>query len=86
MRDPIVWRARERIAKNARQRVVDCVARGKMPRANTLKCADCGAPAVHYDQRDYRKPLEVEPVCRGCHSARGPGLPLDGLLQVENLK
>jgi len=35
-------------------------------------CTDCGEAAIGYDHRDYSKPLEVEPVCRRCNSARGP--------------
>lgn len=37
----------------------------------TVPCADCGDVAVHYDHRDYKKPLEVSPVCAICNHARG---------------
>lgn len=34
-------------------------------------CTDCGAVACQYDHRDYARPLDVEPVCRGCNYRRG---------------
>lgn len=37
----------------------------------SIRCVDCGAVATEYDHRDYAKPLEVEPVCRGCNALRG---------------
>ena len=36
---------------------------------------DCGAPARHYDHRDYNKPLEIEPVCVRCNLLRGHAIP-----------
>lgn len=58
---------------------VSCaVYNGDLPKLDgSVSCADCGAPASQYDHRDYKKPLEVEPVCRACNSARGPGLHRD---------
>lgn len=51
---------------------------GDLPRLDgSIPCADCGAPADEYDHRDYKKPMEVDPVCRGCNQARGPGLHRD---------
>lgn len=47
-----------------------------MPPPTACKCADCGEPAYCYDHRDYRKPIDVQPVCRACNQRRGPGLPL----------
>lgn len=38
------------------------------------QCADCASPATEYDHRDYTKPLEVDPVCRGCNVRRGPAI------------
>lgn len=35
------------------------------------ECVDCGGVATEYEHRDYAKPLEVEPVCRGCNLRRG---------------
>lgn len=43
----------------------------------SIACVDCGEPANEYDHRDYMKPLAVEPVCRACNQARGPGLHRD---------
>lgn len=50
--------------------------KGRLPRLskNNVPCVDCGNRAVHYDHRDYAKPLEVEPVCQSCNMKRGRGL------------
>lgn len=40
----------------------------------SIPCVDCGRPAKVYDHRDYSRPLDVEPVCKGCNKKRGPGL------------
>lgn len=53
---------------------------GRLPRPHTLRCADCGAPAIEYEHRDYNKPLAVEPICRSCNLLRGPAKPLAGSL------
>lgn len=51
------------------------VRRGDLPALDgTIPCVDCGAPARHYDHRDYRFALFVQPVCRSCNKLRGPGL------------
>jgi len=51
---------------------------GDLPKLDgSIPCADCGKPAAEYDHRDYKKPLDVEPVCRHCNQARGPGLHRD---------
>lgn len=42
----------------------------------SVPCVDCGKPAEHYDHRDYNKPLDVQPVCRGCNYRRGRAIPL----------
>ena len=47
---------------------------GHLRRAVGLPCVDCAAPAVEYDHRDYSRPLDVVPVCRGCNLRRGPAL------------
>lgn len=36
-----------------------------------VPCVDCGAPALHYDHRDYSRPLDVVPTCRSCNGRRG---------------
>lgn len=65
---------RERVtgATAAHAEVARAVARGLLPRPNTMVCADCGDPAEVYDHRDYAKPLEVEAVCQLCNQRRGP--------------
>lgn len=36
-------------------------------------CVDCGAVATQYEHRDYARPLDVEPICKGCNLKRGRG-------------
>lgn len=61
--------------KAALKAVYDAVRSGKLPRADTLACADCGRRAAHYDHRDYNRPLDVQAVCRSCNAKRGPAIP-----------
>ena len=61
-------------AKRAIQVVSDAKRRGDIPKADTLTCVDCGAPASVYDHRDYSKPMAIKPVCRACNVFRGPAL------------
>lgn len=56
------------------QAVSIAVKDGRLRKASDLVCVDCGAPAAHYDHRDYLKPLDVDPVCVGCNRRRGAGL------------
>jgi hypothetical protein len=60
-------------------RYVDAAVRnGDLPKLDgSILCADCSNPATEYDHRDYKRPLEVDPVCRACNAARGPGLHRD---------
>lgn len=55
--------------------VTRAIKRGELPRADSMKCVDCGTQARDWDHRDYSKPLDVQPVCRSCNKKRGPGLP-----------
>jgi hypothetical protein len=48
---------------------------GRLLPPKNFICVDCGEPAWGYEHRDYRKPLEVEPVCQACNNRRGPALP-----------
>lgn len=48
------------------------------PITQDTKCTDCDKPAREYDHRDYNKPLDVDPVCRGCNLKRGSGIPMSG--------
>lgn len=44
-------------------------------RKEFIFCVDCKKRrAVHWEHRDYNKPLEVEPVCRSCNYKRGQGI------------
>lgn len=57
----------------AKRKVRIAIVAGMLPRASVFDCIDCGEPAKCYDHRDYRKPLDVEPVCVGCNKKRGSG-------------
>lgn len=63
------------LAGEARRIVAKAVRNGELRPATGFDCTDCGKPATEYDHRDYRKPLDVEPVCRSCNLKRGPALP-----------
>jgi hypothetical protein len=63
---------RNDLKNRAHRRVARAVSRGQLAHPTTFKCTDCDIPAFCYDHRDYEKPLEVEPVCRGCNARRGP--------------
>jgi DNA-directed RNA polymerase subunit RPC12/RpoP len=60
--------------KKAMYAVERATARGELPYPQRTTCVDCGARAEHYDHRDYRKPLDVQPVCRSCNFNRGPAV------------
>lgn len=62
-----------RIGQRAVSVVQAQIRKGAMPKlSGSIACVDCGAPAEHYDHRDYSKPLDVAPVCRSCNFKRGP--------------
>jgi len=48
---------------------------GRLKPVKECLCVDCGAPARHYDHRDYNKPTEVDPVCGSCNYKRGGAIP-----------
>lgn len=54
--------------------VAKAIATGALMRPATYKCVDCDKQAQQYDHRDYRKPLDVDPVCRSCNQRRGRAL------------
>jgi hypothetical protein len=64
-----------RAVGDARVKVASAVAearrKGKLKPAKEFVCVDCGKPATDYDHRNYTKPLDVVPVCRGCNLRRG---------------
>ena len=64
------------------QREVKVAMRGAvLPPLN--RCRDCGKPATDYDHRLYAKPLQVDPVCSGCNTKRGPA---DDVAQLARIK
>lgn len=66
---------RYQLTRSAYDAVQYAIRIGRLPRPDTFSCVDCGNPAEEYDHRDYRKKLDVQPVCIKCNAARGPGLP-----------
>ena len=58
-------------AHRAHRMVKAAIKRGVLPPPSELGCADCLNDAQVYDHRDYRKPLDVDPVCRSCNRRRG---------------
>ncbi len=68
----------EQIKMVASNAVNHAVSQGRIPHADTLPCVDCKGRAECYDHRDYRFPLKVDPVCRGCNVRRGPAAPFNG--------
>lgn len=70
-------RKRAPLIARAAQYVTEAQLRGLLPdlRLAAVRCTDCPNTATQWDHRDYRKPLAVEPVCKGCNLRRGPGKP-----------
>ena len=67
----------QRRAKAARA-VARAVRLWILPPAHYWICFDCNKQAECYDHRDYRKPLDVWPVCNVCDAKRGAADPYDG--------
>lgn len=63
--------------------VYAAIREGVLLHPTECKCVDCGAQAHQYDHRDYRRPLDVDPVCRSCNKRRGPAIPLDGSIEAR---
>lgn len=62
----------------AHRYVTVAIYNGDLPKLDgSIPCVDCGAAALEYDHRDYKKPMDVDPVCLACNQARGPGLHRD---------
>lgn len=56
--------------------VYNAVKNGALPNLKNkyVICRDCRkSRAIHYDHRDYNKPLDVTPLCMKCNYKRGPG-------------
>ena len=66
-------RARARDMKHAIRLVSRAIRDGALPPLTSAICG-CGKPALVYEHRDYRRPLDVEPVCKSCNRKRGPAL------------
>lgn len=62
-------------AQFAQGRVAKARREGVLADPRAFPCTDCQGDATEYDHRDYNKPLEVEPVCRGCNVRRGRAIP-----------
>lgn len=58
-------------ARRATSEVTKAIKNGEMDRADAHACADCGKTARDWDHRDYLRPLEVVPLCKGCNIKRG---------------
>lgn len=77
-RDPRSWRCWEcdekvkEFNQKASYTIKQLIKAGQMQKPSDLLCVDCEKPAYDYDHRDYRMPLEVQPVCRKCNQRRGP--------------
>ena len=72
---------RKPLASIAMSKVYLAKKSGELQSPKDFDCLDCGKAAEVYDHRDYRKPLEVDPVCYSCNSLRGPALPYCGLVR-----
>lgn len=47
---------------------------GLIAPARNMRCTDCAKPAHEYDHRDYGKPFDIDPVCKGCNRKRGKAI------------
>lgn len=67
---------KEQGAAQAKWAVKNAIQTGKLLSLskNYIKCSDCNKRAIHYDHRDYNKPLDVEPICRSCNRLRGKAI------------
>lgn len=60
--------------REAHYQVARAIRKGELVHPRNFPCMDCGGASIHYDHRDYSKPLTVDPVCRRCNYRRGPAL------------
>jgi hypothetical protein len=67
----VVWDRARRRAASAVNMAVQAGALAPLS-GGEAQCVDCGRVATIYEHRDYRKLLQVVPVCRGCNQKRGP--------------
>lgn len=66
---PLAYKAVAAVAKAVRKGQIQNL------KTSVVKCTDCDERANHYDHRDYRQPLAVEPVCQRCNILRGKAEP-----------
>jgi len=64
--------------EEAMTEVAKAIRDGRLSHPSELSCSDCHGQATEYDHRDYRRPLDVDPVCRRCNLLRGPAIPVPG--------
>lgn len=73
------------VLNDARTKIINAIAKqirlGELKPAKECLCVDCGAAAHDYEHRDYTKPLDVVPVCRGCNKRRGPASGIQELIR-----
>lgn len=87
---PAYKRRLQQAKKGVHSKVYSAISSGLLPEIRRSKknrifvaCKDCGRRASIYDHRDYRKPLEVEPVCCACNIKRGPSLDTAHLVLIR---
>lgn len=66
-------RQKEPYISEAKKAVYKALKNGELAPPWLFFCVDCGKPATVWEHRDYGKPLDVEPCCKGCNTRRGPG-------------
>lgn len=54
----------------AGNKISSAIKYGRLKPATEYKCVDCDGPASVWEHRDYRKPLDIEPVCKTCNALR----------------
>lgn len=62
------------LKSRAHAAVAKAIRDGALRPPREFQCVDCYRDAEVYDHRDYTKPLDVQPVCRGCNLCRGPAI------------
>lgn len=67
--DSLQFRKDHPLMAGAHSAVNNAVRRGKLPKASTLSCANCGLTADHYHHWSYEREhwLDVVPLCMKCH-------------------
>jgi hypothetical protein len=63
------WAKQQRAASSI---VKIAIRAGFLPSIAGQKCVDCGEPATGYEHREYRRALDVDPICTSCNFRRGP--------------